>query len=70
MLKEEKEDKVCVYKSLDEMKFRVQELDKENKTYLNESKPYYFESSQLKTDLEITGKKLVEAEEKLNKFVK
>ena len=70
ILKEEKEGKECVYKSLDEMKFRVQKLDKENKAYLEESKTYYIENSQLKTDLEITGKKLTEVEEKLNKFVK
>ena len=45
-------------------------MDKENKSYLDESKTYYIENSQLKTDLEITSKKLAEVEEKLNKFVK
>ena len=70
MLQEEKEDKERVLKSLDELKLRVQRMDKEIQPCIAESKSLSLENLKLKSKLDSTQKALTESELKLNKFVK
>ena len=52
MLQEEKEDKKRVLKSLDELKLRVQRMDKEIQPCITESKSLSLENLNLKSELE------------------
>ena len=70
MFQEEKEDKERVLKSLDELKLRVQRMDKEIQSCIAESKSLSLEILKLKSELESVQKALNESKLKLNKFVK
>ena len=56
MLEKEREDKEGALKSLDEIKLRVQQMDKEIHSHLDESKSLFIANQRLKSDLEITLK--------------
>ena len=70
MLQEEKEDKERVLRSLDELKLRVQQMDKEIQPCITESKSLSLENLKLKSELESVQKALTDSKLKLNKFVK
>ena len=70
MLQEEREDKERALNSLDELKLRVQQMDREIQPHTAESKSLYLENQKLKFELEAIQKALAEPENKLNKFVK
>ena len=55
---------------MDELKLRVQEMDKEIQPCIAESKYLFLENLKLKSELESAQKALTESELKLNKFVK
>ena len=59
MLKEEREDKEGALKSLDEIKLRVQQMDKEIYSHLDESKSLSIANQRLKSELETTLKTLL-----------
>ena len=70
MLEEEREDKEGALKFLDEIKLRVQQMDKEIHSHLDESKSLSIANQRLKSELETTLKALAKSKNKLNKFVK
>ena len=70
MLEEEREYKERALKSLDELKLRVQQMDREIQPHLAESKSLSLENQKLKSEFEAVQKALAESEIKLNKFVK
>ena len=70
MFEEEREDKERALKSLDEIKLRVQQMDREIQPHIAESKSLSLENQKLKSELEVVQKALAESEIKLNKFVK
>ena len=70
MLEEEREDKERASKSLDEIKLRVQQMDREIQPHIAKSKSLSLENQKLKSELKIAQKALAELENKLNKFVK
>ena len=70
MLKEEREDKERVLKSLDELRLRVQQIDREIQPHIAESKSFSLKTQKLKYELEAAQKALAESKNRLNKFVK
>ena len=70
MLEEEREDKKKTLKSLDELKLRIQQMDREIQPHIAESKLFSLENQKLKSELEAAQKTLAESKIKLNKFVK
>ena len=70
MLQEEREDKERILNSLDELKLRVQQMDREIQPHIVESKSLSLENQKLKSELDSVQKALTELELKLNKFVK
>ena len=70
MLQEKREDKERTLNSLDELKLRVQQIDREIQPHIVESKSFSLENQKLKSELEAAQKALTDSESKLNKFVK
>ena len=54
MLQEEREDKKRVLNSLDELKLRVQQMDKEIQPHIAESKSLSLKNQKLKSELDST----------------
>ena len=54
ILQEEKEDKERVLKSLDELKLRVQQMDREVQPHITESKSLSLKNQKLKSELDST----------------
>ena len=70
MLEEEREDKERTFKSMDQLKLRVWQIDREIQPHLSELKLFSLKNQKLKSKLKSAQKALAESKNKFNKFVK